>query len=184
MFCVADHGTVVGYERRGGRLEPVFERNSNPDAQAWGLPFVRSTLRRVVHEVFLDEELVDRAADLRPAVCDVIREFWTHPTTEEAHVWGAFPFEGMEMTSPTVKTLARPYRWFETMNAVANGSFLRGAFPNRAWNSWHEGAILLTPPLLRRTIRFGERILEGLRSRDPRVRMWRARARWLRDRFR
>jgi len=181
MFCAADHGTVVRYERRGGRLEPVLETDSNPDLRAWGLPLVRNTLRQIVTEVVLDEELVDRAADLRPAVCDVIREFWTHPTTDEAHVWGAFPFEGMEMSSPAVKSLARPYRWFETMNAVVDGSFLRGSFPNRAWNNWHEAAVLLTPPLLRRSIRFVERILK---SRHPRIRVWRSRARWLRDKFR
>jgi hypothetical protein len=184
MFCAADHGTVLAYEQCGSRIEPVLETDHNRDVQAWGLSLVRQTLRQFVGDVVLDDELVDRAADLRNAVCEGIREFWRRPTVEEANVWGAFPFEGAEMISPTVKALARPYSWSDVVQGVVSRGFLNGSFPDRSWNSWHEGSMRVTPTALRRTIRLVERSAGAFRSGDPRAEKVRAVANWLRARLR
>ena len=132
----------------------------------------------------LRQELVDRAADLRLGVCEVIREFWRRPSVEEARVWGGFPFEGAEMFSPTVKTLARSYRWSDVIHGVTSRSFLYGSFPDRSWNTWHEASMRLTPMLLRRTIRLVQETAAALRSTDPRVQKVMMTARWLRAKLR
>jgi FMN phosphatase YigB (HAD superfamily) len=185
LFCAADHGTVAGYQRRSRRVEPVLKTHRDEHVAAWGLPLVRETLREFVCHLVLDEELVDLRADLRGALCDVVREFARRPTAEEARAWGAFPFEGSEISSVTVKPLATPYTWSGVARAVISGSALKGSFPELSWNSWHEGATAMSRPLLRDSLRRVERSYVRIRSsRDPWARSLMATARWLRRRSR
>jgi FMN phosphatase YigB (HAD superfamily) len=185
LFCAADHGTVTGYRRCGDRVEPVLKTARDGDVLAWGLPAVRETLRQFVANLVLDDELVDLGADLRGAVCGVAREFARNPDADEARAWAAFPFEGSEISSVTVKPLATPYTWSGVVRAVISGSALKGSFPDLSWNSWHEGATAMSPPLLRDSLRRVERAYVRIRSSpDPRARSLMAAARWLRKRSR
>lgn len=185
LFCAADHGTVRGYRRRGDRVEPVLTTADDDRVSAWGLPLVRETLREFVRSLVLEEELVDLGADLRGAVCDVVREFARRPTAEEARAWGAFPFEGSEISSVTVKPLATPYTWSGVARAVISGSALKGSFPDLSWNSWHEGATAMSRPLLRDSLRRVEGSYVRIRSsRDPWARSLMVAARWLRRKSR
>ena len=185
LFCAADHGTVTGYRRRGDRVEPVLKADRDDDVLAWGLPAVRETLRRFVANLVLDDELVDLGADLRGAVCGVVREFARNPDADEARAWGSFPFEGSEISSVTVKPLATPYTWSEVVRAVISGSALKGSFPELSWNSWHEGATAMSRPLLRDSLRRVERSYLRIRSSsDPWARRLMVAARWLRKKSR
>jgi len=175
MFCASDHGTVLDYERGDGGVQPVLAVERNPDMVAWGLPTVREALRWFVTDLVVDEELVDRTSDLRPAVCEGIREFTRRPTMEEAEVWGSFPFEGAEISFPTVKPLAAPYEW----QAVAREILRTGSFQDQAWNSWPEASWQMSPPWLRQSVQTFDRV-----TNHRRLRPLRRAASWLRNRFR
>jgi FMN phosphatase YigB (HAD superfamily) len=185
LFCAADHGTVLRYEQKAGRIAPVLSSQQDEEVLKWGLPAVRETLRAFAEEVVLDEDLVDPYADLRNAVAGVVRDFARHPTTDEARAWGSFPFEGSEVSAVTRKPLAEPYSWSGVVGAVAKGSALGGSFPNLDWNSWHEGSVAMAPPGLRRALRTVEAgYLRVRRSHDPRARAAMRAARWVRGKVR
>jgi FMN phosphatase YigB (HAD superfamily) len=164
MFCGADHGTALGYERRGDRLEPVLAGDENEPLQAWGLATLRETLREVASEVVLDEDLLDVGVSLAPTACAVVWEFIRHPTGEEARAWGAHPLEGGEVTAAAQKPLAGPYTRGAVVKALLDGSILAGRFPGYAWHSWHEGSRAMSAPDLRAIIRTAEGARRWLRE--------------------
>lgn len=99
MFCVADHAPVTGYTiTPDGRVGPVIDGMFD-EALEWGLPHVRRVVEEFVDDLLLDDELVDPWTDLRPAIDELLREFWTSPTPEEVSAWGAFPVASDEVHS-------------------------------------------------------------------------------------
>ncbi len=144
MFCAADHGTVIGYEQRDGRVEPLLEQAVDDSLIAWGLPVVRETMRHVAEALVMDDQLVDLRADLREVASDLVAMFWSTPTRAESAAWGAFPFVGAEADGEAAKPLASRYTW----RGVARDT-LRGSFPNLGWRHWYEGSVQQCGPVLR-----------------------------------
>jgi len=99
MFCVADHAPVTGYRRApDGRIEPVID-GAFGESVAWGLPRVRRAVEAFVDALVLDDDLVSPRMDMRPAVDELLREFWLSPTRDEVTAWGAFPVASDEVHS-------------------------------------------------------------------------------------
>lgn len=161
LFCAADHGTVLGYEQRSGHVLPVLEGEDKSHLREWGLPTVRKTLMDFMEHVVLDDDLVDAHACMREMACSVLLSFMRSPTTDEAHAWGSFPFEGAEVSGVTVKRLAPPYRWGSVLRGLMDGSFVSGVF---GWNAWHEGSVAVTAAPLRQTLGAGEKCVKALKS--------------------
>lgn len=136
-WCVADHGSTLGYHERDGRIEPILTQENNDSVMDWGFPVVSETLRCVAENLVLEQELVNPWSNLCEVSGDVYQAFWTHPEAIEAETWGAFPFEDGWGLESVYLTLARPYRWSELLK------------PNRIRHWWHEGAIAQSPWLLK-----------------------------------
>lgn len=99
MFCVADHAPITGYTTTpDGRVGPVIDGVFD-EALEWGVPRVRRVVEEFVDVLVLDDDLVDSWTDLRPAIDELLREFWTSPTPEEVAAWGAFPVASDEVHS-------------------------------------------------------------------------------------
>jgi len=161
MFCAADHGTVVGYERTDGGVMAILAVERDDAVLDWGLPVLQATVERVVDELVLDEELLDRTADLRSVGTQLVDLFWSAPTEAEAAAWGSFPFEGAQATSSTPEPLA--YRY--TVRQVVRG-FVDGYFPNLGWQHWYEGSLRLSSPVVRTGLQVGEVAFRTLRRVD------------------
>jgi hypothetical protein len=58
----------------------------------WGLTEVRKAVAGFVTEFGWLPSAIADFAPLRRAVGGIMREFWCHPTYEEASVWGSFPY--------------------------------------------------------------------------------------------
>ncbi len=144
MFCAADHGTVTGYVRQGSRIEPLLLREVDHSLIAWGLPLLRMSLSEVMHQIVLDNELIDLRADLREISCQLIELFWSEPTTAEAVAWGAYPFVGAEAVDAAAKPLAYRYSWYHILHQTVTG-----VFPKLGWQHWFEGSVRQSGPVLR-----------------------------------
>lgn len=110
-FCTADHGSVVGYERKDGMVQPVLEPSWPERVATWGLPVVREAVDAFLDGLTRHAELLHTSADLRPAMAEVIQQFWRSPTAHEAEAWGQFPREQGHAHDQGAKPLAPRYPW-------------------------------------------------------------------------
>ncbi|RZM75685.1 HAD family hydrolase [Leptolyngbya iicbica] len=139
--CSADHGSVIGYQVQGDRVEPLLAAESNERIMDWGFPLVRETMCCVADQLLLDAALLNPQANLCEALLEAFSQFWQFPTPAEAAAWGAFPLEDGWGKAACYLTLAEPYRWGDVI--VLN--------KHRHW--WYEGALAQTSPLLRQAFR-------------------------------
>lgn len=137
VFCSGSEGTTAGYERRDGSVWPVLAAPRNDPAFTWGLEEYRSALTAFV-ERFTDAAAGQAlgTADFEaavPALEELTRTLWEHPTHEEAQVWGSFPRSdyGADGSVP----LARQLEWSDLPSWVLN----------RTWVRWPQASAELAP---------------------------------------
>jgi FMN phosphatase YigB (HAD superfamily) len=163
MFCAADHGTVLGYERRGEAIVPLLEMSRDRRLTEWGLTTVRETIDEFVRHLEIDQELVDLRGDTRRVACDLVQLVWGGPEREEAAAWGSFPFEGAQATDSKPRPLAFAYSWRYVLSESRSGRF-----PDLGWQHWFEGSVALSPLVLRVALRRASRAYTVLsRSQSP-----------------
>ena len=148
MFCAADHGTVVDFEERRGRVEPVLQQEWGRTAAAWGIAVVREATHAFAEHLLLLPNLINPWTDVRAAITELVCAFWLTPTPSEAEAWGRFPRELGQGNETYVVELAAPYGW-EQAAAVAKGD--PKAFHVHNY-TWVEASKALTPLQIRRII--------------------------------
>lgn len=171
MFCAADHGAVVGYQRDGDQIRPVLRTPESP-MKAWGLPRVHEITASYVETLVdgLRTELCDPYVDVRPALREVLRLFWLAPSAAEARHWGTFPVE-VNLNNSHVRALAAPV----TVREVARSLAAR-RLELRPQHSWPRGTVMASSWPFR--IAFS--LLSSMRSNLPR---FRRRLAWLRTQY-
>jgi FMN phosphatase YigB (HAD superfamily) len=128
-FCSADHGSVVGYQAVGDRVEPILTELKNQRVLDWGYGLVQETICAVADRLLLDPILLNPEANLCAASLAVFNLFWTQPTCQESLALGTFPMEdGWGKESISI-CLATPYKWRDVLKRSSR----------RHW--WHGGAI-------------------------------------------
>lgn len=132
MFCASQEGSVVGYESDGDEVRPVLG-HPRSDLAEWGLREVRDTVAAFADALVLDRDLVDRAADVRAGVNDVLESFWTDPAEDELDAWSTFPLTIDMFHSRTVR-IAEP---IDLRRVVASAR--RGRLQLRPDMSWPAG---------------------------------------------
>jgi FMN phosphatase YigB (HAD superfamily) len=155
LFLGAEHGVTVDYAAADGRMVPVLGRSDNRALTEWGLGTIHETMLSFVDHLWLDEDTISIAADMRPALARLFFYFINHPTDAEARAWGAVPFE--DGASGVVRsTLAAPYKLRELPR-----SFWRGwaGHEYMLWGTeWHQASIRMTPEPVRFLFRASMRI--------------------------
>ena len=158
MFCLADHGTVLGYADVGGRAEPVLAPGGGQPAVEWGQPLVRRTVVAAAERLVLHPS--DLEVDLRGTATDLFDRFWQHPTPAEVSAWGAAPLEDGWGEHSFPVQVARPYSWRETLSAVDPRSRR-----DRADRVWRHGSLRATHPVLRSVLTGAYGVRDAVRSR-------------------
>ena len=151
-FCQADHGTVLGYEERGGRMVPVMQDGRrNPLMMRWGHLIVRRTICQFAEELVLDASLVNARTDSRPAIAALLASFWKTPTKEEALAWADFPFE-WDQSGTNWKPLAVRFGWNDVFRSLLEGH------PAKRWPwQWSEGSLCISSSPIRIAARMAAR---------------------------
>jgi len=147
LFCTADHGVVLSYERAGDTIRPVLREGCNRIADQWGLTLYQQTLRTFADQLVLDGDLVNPRADLRVPLLELLRSFWLTPTSAEAAAWGRFDFED-DQAGDSQHRLAAP--------------FSLGQLPSMCWQGgikprysveWIQGSLAVTSRPVRLALR-------------------------------
>ena len=101
-FCMGDHGIVSGYHRApSGHVYATFSSDTNTPAKDWGIDYYRYVL---YHSCDATTGSLD---DVRPMIHEAMDAFWCHPTTNEARVWGSYPYDS-DPAGTGARVLARP----------------------------------------------------------------------------
>jgi FMN phosphatase YigB (HAD superfamily) len=135
-FCSADHGSVVGYQKVGDRIEPILTELKNQKVLDWGNDLVQETICAVADRLLLDSELLNPEANLCAASLAVLNLFWNQPTKQESLALGRFPMEDGWGKESISTCLATAYQWRDV---------LKHSKP-RHW--WHHGAVAQSPTLI------------------------------------
>ncbi|NEU75590.1 hypothetical protein PI95_024285 [Hassallia byssoidea VB512170] len=160
MVCVANHGSVIGYKEVGERVEAVLKNADNEPVINWGYPIVRETICCFTENLLLDSSLVNPWVDVRAATIEALKTFGSNPSFAEAKAWGNFPMEvGLEHES-FVPCLARSYTWKDLIQPFLPGN--KAIWRQIYW--WHEGALALTPPLLRTALKISINFEQSLNT--------------------
>ena len=144
VFCAAEHGTLVRYERRDDEIAPVFPVGWRHSTGPWGIGTMRKTVASVAETVELDAATLEATLGLRPAIKALFEAFWLDPSPEEAAAWGAFPLDLGEGDGSQTVSLAAAYTWGELARS------LRAGRDTQRRHSYHwipAGLALTSPPL-------------------------------------
>ncbi len=128
-FCSGDHGSVIGYQKVGDRIEPILTELKNQRVLDWGYDLVRETICAVADRLLLDSELLNPEANLCAASLTVFNLFWNEPTKQESLAWGTFPMEDGWGKESISNCLATAYTWKDVLNRSKP----------RHW--WHNAAV-------------------------------------------
>lgn len=100
IFTAADHGAVVGYERRGERIEPLLMRLQNEEALHWGLEIQQKGVLRFVDRFLEMSKMNDiLPKDLRIVLGEILNLFYRLPAKPEAGAFGQFPYSDDQYAS-------------------------------------------------------------------------------------
>jgi len=146
-FTVANHGVTVGFRRNGGRIEPVLASPTNPTLDEWPWELYRETVFRFVDELILDDDIANRYGDLRPAVADVLTDFWLRPTRAEAQAWGRYVYED-DILASSRNLLATPIEVRDFLHKTTRRTY-------EGKRLWLPGSVALTPAYLRPQAKLG-----------------------------
>ena len=142
LICQATHGMVTGYSCDNDSVRPVLNEIPTEKRIRWGVGRLHGIVDKYVDN--LPHEAIQRlaSADLRPAICSLIEQFWLRPEPAEALRWGGFPFE-TEQAGSSDAILQRPYSLAEAAELLVHGRYLG------RYNSWHAASWLRTPTSMR-----------------------------------
>jgi len=146
-FTVANHGVTVGFRRTDGRIEPVLASPTNPTLADWPWDLYREAVFRFVDELVLDGDIAQVHGDLRPAVADVLTEFWLHPTRPEAQAWGRYVYED-DILASSRHLLATPIEVRDFLHKTTRRTY-------EGKRLWLPASVALTPAYLRPQARLG-----------------------------
>ena len=99
IFTMADHATVIGYERSpDGEVHPTFAEAGNARAIQWGVTDFHSGITTFARHAL--ELVPNRAWETRPlrALCkELFYSFYNRPTQREARTLGGYPFSDQQI---------------------------------------------------------------------------------------
>lgn len=144
VFCAADHGTVLDFRERSGRVVPICADHAWVEiANDWGLAKFREVVLSVAQRVRVDDLTVDDIERNKPAVASLLRAFWKNPDNAEACKWSAFPWDAGQGAESDVNPLAEEYGLADLPGIAWKGPRKRRVF-------WVDGALEISAPMCQR----------------------------------
>ena len=147
VFCAANHGAVVGYERHHERVRPVLLMDRSARIRDWGIGQVQLSICAFA-EALLSAPIfpeVFEQADLSQLVETLMAMLWNAPAPDEAAAWGAFPWEQDAVSSEI--PLGQPLAWRDLPAILKRGP--------RKEHIWLAASEKRSPAYIRAVLRLG-----------------------------
>lgn len=180
IFAAADHGVVMGYEKRAARLWPVLKEECNVEAIGWGLPLVQKTIETFAENCAKDLACAANTVDFQPMAETLLKQWTENPSLPEVLAWGSFRFE-TDQTGAYRFPVARKLGWRDALQ-----KFLGKPIVDLGYLSWPAGCWSLTSKEIRWVLKAVEKaggILKRLQtqteSRLEAIVQWARSFKWL-----
>jgi FMN phosphatase YigB (HAD superfamily) len=106
-MCAGLEGATAGYEvGLHGEVCPRLKQPRNYAFLDWGGSLVHAVSEHMAEIIPLDSVMASDSADLRPAIDEVMQEFWSNPAHSEAIAWAKYPRD--DAVGNIYAPLARP----------------------------------------------------------------------------
>jgi hypothetical protein len=92
-FCLALHGSVTGYRREGSNITPIFREGIEKQLEDWGRGQVFEAIQEYLRYFPINQGQFQDMGDLSGVTRDLLTDFCTNPSAEDAKFWGTIPFE-------------------------------------------------------------------------------------------
>jgi len=161
FLLTANHGRTIGFEERDGALHPKLAPVDWQGFAPASWKVFREALLAFAKNYAEDLKPNRESVDLRPTLNELVILSWEQPTVEEAQFLAGHTI-GLSPSRTNTNGLARAYRWPDGLRL----SF-RGQLPGYPPFWWHEGALALSKPKIRKTMAFlwrGWQLLRALRD--------------------
>ena len=148
LLMAADHGCVLDYEEKAGRMEPVLSSSPAQRQDGWQIPAQQAVILEFV-KACLQAGLDWSATEhwVVPVIASLLDELCTAPSESEARVYGS-AFCSEDHAIDIGYRFAHAYSWREALGYVVSGR-LRD---RPTYTDWHEGSLRLTPRFRRLVI--------------------------------
>jgi hypothetical protein len=158
MFCSADHGQVLGFEKRADRIVPVLTEDLNDKLLSWGLKTLHDTVYSFTDHLLLDRSLVNIEADMRPATAEVLSTFWSKADVAEAQAFADFPCDFGFTDDPRPVRFVEGCGWKSVVKL-----FLTGRELDDRLVIWSAGSRAATPPHIQTALKIANLVLRARR---------------------
>lgn len=139
-FCLAPHGSVLGFEKKDGKVIPIFRTGNETKLDEWGRPAYLKMVDEYCDNLLLTAIDHTPGFDLRSAAYHLLKTFTEQPGRDEAALWGAVPYDYDQAGSATYH-LAPPIRVnYQTIKeALIFGTVKRASGSGKA-ATWRSGS--------------------------------------------
>ena len=139
VFCRADHGLVMGFQRSDdGHVVPRCHDDSVEHLLSWGVEHVNRAILSVADSLTgMTLEMAEH--DGGRLISTLLKAFWSHPSPDEAEIWGSFPYTTDQTASYRLPLARRP-----THREMLGSLIKRRRFRPHG-NAWVAGTYVLAP---------------------------------------
>jgi len=141
ILTAADHGSVMGFERKENRIVPKFVQEKNTRALSWGLATLQAGVLRFAEH--FSKHVGSNSfthAEFFTASRRLLHEFYTRPSATEALAWGSFQYSDGQ-TEAAFELLVPNWNRRQIMSALIHRK-------NRPSYWWYQGSLATCPCLL------------------------------------
>ncbi len=100
-FCLAPHGSVLGFEKKDGKVIPIFREGNETKLDEWGRPAYLKMVDEYCDNLPLTDVDHTPGFDLRSAAYHLLKTFTEQPGRDEAALWGSVPYDYDQAGSAT-----------------------------------------------------------------------------------
>ena len=146
IFCQGDHGKVLSVRKNGNGYAPVLRSPETMCGPTWRVPQFQNLVEDYARTLAVDAAYYS-FVDLR-GMCDrLLRRLLRRPTLQQARVLGGFHYND-DQGGAVAQPFAAAYRLSDAWSTLRAGNF-----PKKSHVWWEYGALALTRPWLRKTLR-------------------------------
>jgi hypothetical protein len=149
VFCAADHGMTLRFEKRDGRMQPVLKMPRNDRALAWGLTTMQNSVIEFVKLAISNSSVAFEPEALRDPIDALFSKFYNTPTDDEAEAWGTYPYFD-DQTESVSREWAEPFDLVASLRSIYRGKMT----PSHA-AGWAPAALMRSHRMVRATLPLG-----------------------------